>query len=201
MDEDDPKMYCDRIKKFLGYQKNVDFYYGHSKTKIEAVNADLEKAPNFDILLLASDDMIPKQVNYDQYIVNAYSESFPDLDGVVHFNDGRQGPNLNTFCIMGKPYFNRFGYIYHPSYKSVFCDNEFTDVSRLLGRSKYYDNILFFHGWIQFTGMDELMIRNENRELYDIDSKNYQERKARKFDLTGVWYEYTVFCSYAFGSE
>jgi hypothetical protein len=37
MDLDDPTMNNDRIRKFLGNQKNVSYFYGNSKSKIEAI--------------------------------------------------------------------------------------------------------------------------------------------------------------------
>lgn len=183
MDEDDPKMNCDRIREFLSKQTDTAFYYGHSKTKIQACNADLDKAGDFDVILLASDDMIPMLPGYDDIIVRDMQANFPDLDGVLHYNDGRVGDRLNTFCIMGKKYFDRFGYFYHPEYVSVFCDNEFTDVSRSLGKAKYSDLVLFYHGWVQFVGYDELAQRNETPAMYAVDGPTYQRRKAAGFPI------------------
>jgi len=182
MDEDDPKMNSDRIRTFLDSQPNLKYFYGQSKTKIEAINANLDQiSQDTDIICLASDDMIPTTPNYDQIIADEMTTTFSDLDGVLQFNDGRVGERLNTFCIMGKPYFDRFGYIYHPEYKSVFCDNEFTDVSRSINKAKYIDKVLFRHGWIEFTGYDELAQRNENQAMYAIDGPTYQRRKEAGF--------------------
>lgn len=182
MDHDDPKMNTPGIRKFLDSFRNVKYYYGNSKSKIEAINADLDKLPSdYDIFLLASDDMIPVCPNYDAIIANDMIKCFPDKDGVLHYNDGRTGNVLDTFCIMGKPYYDKFGYVYHPSYKSVFCDNEFTDVARLSQKYVYIDRILFQHGWINFVGFDELAQRNENIQFYEIDGKNYENRKNNGF--------------------
>ena len=183
MDIDDDSMNNENVRKFLNSYSNVKYYYGNSKTKIEAINADLDKIEGFDIMLLASDDMIPQKVNYDSYICDLFDKHFPDYDGVIHQNDGRQGQRLNTFCILGKKYFDRFGYIYHPSYKSVFCDNEFMIVSQKLNKVIYTPEILFYHGWTNYVGYDALMQRNENRENYIVDEKNYMERLNRNFDL------------------
>lgn len=184
MDEDDLTMNTDKIKFFLGQHQNAVYRYGKSKTKIEAINADLDLLPkDFDVLLLASDDMIPVGTNYDDVIYREMREHFPDLDGVLHFNDGRVGEHLNTFCIMGRKYYERFDYIYHPSYVSVFCDNEFTDVSRILNKVKYSNHCLFHHGWVQHVGFDALAQRNENPSNYAVDGANYASRKSRNFDL------------------
>ena len=122
--------------KFLNCQfKNVEFFYGNSKSKIEAVNADMDKVGDWDVLLLASDDMIPQVKNYDEIIIQKMNEFFPDTDGVLWFNDGNR-KDLNTLCILGKKYYNRLNYIYYPEYKSTWCDNEFTDVGNILKKQK-----------------------------------------------------------------
>jgi hypothetical protein len=181
MDGDDPTMNNDRIRTFLSKQGNVSFFYGDSQSKIEAVNADLEHLGQFDVLLLASDDMIPVEPGYDDIIANGFVEHFPDYDGVLHFDDGRRGEQLNTLCVMGKKYFDRFGYIYHPAYTSVFCDNEFTDVSRNLGKAKYIPREIIRHGWVQYVGFDALAARNENPEYYAKDGAVYAQRKEQGF--------------------
>jgi hypothetical protein len=88
---------------------------GRSCGKIGAINRDMDLAPPFDILLLASDDMIPIVKGYDRII----RDNMPlDTDRVLHFNDGHRTDSLNTLCILGKKYYDRFGYIYYPEYKT-----------------------------------------------------------------------------------
>ena len=62
------------------------------------------------------------------------TELYPNTDGVLWFNDGNQGNRLNTLCILGKKYYERFNYIYHPDYTSLWADNEFMDVANLLNK-------------------------------------------------------------------
>ena len=75
------------------------------------------------IVLLASDDMIPMEKGFDNIIIDKMKNYYPDTDGVLWFNDGYQGDKLNTLCILGKKYYDRFGYIYNPEYISVLSDN------------------------------------------------------------------------------
>ena len=183
-DTDDISMNNAGIRNWLKNQgESVQAYWGNSKTKIQAINADLEHAKDYDILLLASDDMIPQTQNYDDIIVQDMEKYYPDGDGVLHYNDDKQKERLNTLSIMGKKYFDRFGYIYNPEYLSVYCDNEFTDVSRLLEKTTYIDRVIIRHFWIEI-GVDALYQRNENRELYAHDQKVYETRKANNFGLT-----------------
>lgn len=69
--------------------------------------------------------MIPCQKGYDNIIAVNMNKYFPNMDGALHFNDGRVGNSLFTLSIMGKKLYDQFGYIYHPDYKYTYCDNEF----------------------------------------------------------------------------
>ena len=118
----------DEFNRILGQFGWHQMYYGNSKTKIEACNADMEKVEYpWDIVVLVSDDMVPIVRGYDDVIRSHMIASFPDTNGILWFNDGHQGENLNTLSVMGRTMYQSFGYIYHPSYKSFYCDTEFTD--------------------------------------------------------------------------
>lgn len=160
-----------------------------SNTKIEAINRDvrrLEETPimktHWDVLLVASDDMFPMKQGYDEIIVKKMQEHFPDGDGVLWFNDGFR-KDLNTLPILGKKYYDRFGYVYHPDYISVYADNEFMEVANILGKQKYFDEVIIkhFHPANVGGGMDALYQRNE--AYYKQDLETYQRRKSAKFYL------------------
>jgi hypothetical protein len=89
--------------------------------------------------------MTPIVKGYDNIIRNNMKTHYPDTDGVLWFNDGYQGQNLNTLCILGRKYYQRFGYIYCPEYKSLWCDNEFMDQANLLGRQIYFHETIIKH--------------------------------------------------------
>ena len=89
--------------------KNVKVVYGDSDSKIHAINRDIELADEWDIVLLASDDMTPKVKGYDNIIRNKMKEFYPDTDGILWFNDGHQTNRLNTLCILGKKYYEKVG--------------------------------------------------------------------------------------------
>jgi hypothetical protein len=71
-DEDDEKMNNDDIRNFIK-NLNIDYeiFYGNSKTKIEAINNNLENQ-DFDILILLQDDMIAELKNYDEVICDIF---------------------------------------------------------------------------------------------------------------------------------
>ena len=161
-------------------------YYGNSKTKIEAVNSDMQSIPwEWDIVVLVSDDMVPQIKGYDDVLRSHMIANFPDTDGILWVNDGTQGEKLNTISIMGRARFNAFGYIYHPVYKSLFCDTEFTDLCKgsLASKCKYIPYVLIRHEH-PGTGFpergDALYARNQT--YWDEDMYTYISRKTYKYD-------------------
>ena len=178
-EDDDVKMNCDEIKNYLD-NLNVknNYFYGNSKNKIEAINDNLENE-DFDILILAADDMIPVYNNYDDLISKEFQKSIHGLDCVLFFQSTRWSDLLDVGCIMGKPYYDRFGYIYHPSYKSIFCDNEYTEVAKILGKSVFLEGMEPFSH--QFITGDETEIKNW--QFNNEDTENYNKRKINNFDL------------------
>ena len=181
-DNDDESMKEDFIQEVLEQYENVELHFSDNKSKIEAVNANLE-AVEFDIILLASDDMIPKVKGYDTIIKNKMKEFYPDTDGILWFNDGFQKNRLNTLCILGKKYYDRFGYIYHPHYHSVWCDNEFMDVGNILKKQTYIDEVIIEHqhpDW-GYGLRDEIHTTNQMNEQYDF--MVYNKRKSINFEL------------------
>lgn len=181
-DLDDLTMNKNSVKKRVKKYENVKLFYGNNKTKIEAINADL-KGVEFDILLLASDDMIPIIKGYDTIIKNSMIKHYPDTDGVLWFNDGHQGKKLNTLCILGKKYYEKMGYIYNPEYLSLWCDNEFTDVGTLLGKQTYFNKVIIHHQHPDFGYGDKDIIHDLNISNNDIDKKTYYKRRKNNFGL------------------
>jgi len=55
-------------------------------------------------------------------------------DYCVKTQDGLQ-PTLMTLPIMDRIYYERFGYIYHPSFSHMFADQEMTAVAHMLGKA------------------------------------------------------------------
>jgi hypothetical protein len=135
-----------RIKVILSKMLNVDgcINYDDDTDKISAINDHIDER-DFDIVVCASDDMVPKAWGWDNEIAIAMNQHFPDLDGCVHFNDGNTDGQLITFSILGKRLYERFGYIYHPDYKSLYCDDEFTQEVRRMGKEKYIDKVIISH--------------------------------------------------------
>ena len=183
IDEDDETMNNDDMLLTLSSYKNLSVFKGISKSKIDAVNRDIEFVKDWDILLLASDDMIPQIMGYDQIIRDNMTLNYPDLDGILWFNDGYQGSRLNTLSILGKKYYDRFNYIYHKDYKSLWCDNEFMSVGRILNKQTYIDQVIIKHDHPVFVNGKIDIIHKKNLEDFDSDHKTFLLRKSNNFYL------------------
>jgi hypothetical protein len=183
LDNDDEDMKLSEVEEMLNTFKNVKVIYGDSTSKIHAVNRDIEMINDWDIFLLASDDMIPKVKGYDNIIRNKMKEFYPDTDGILWFNDGHQENRLNTLCILGKKYYDRFGYIYYPEYKSVWCDNEFMMVGDLLGKQTYFDEVIIEHEHPDWGYGKRDTIHRTNSENESHDRNLFTTRKNNNFYL------------------
>jgi len=182
-DTDDETMNNDVVKEHFKGFPNLTVNYSDNKTKVEAINANMEDR-DFDILLLASDDMVPEMYGYDRIIKQAMLSCYSDYDGVLWFFDGWR-KDLNTLCILGKKYYDRFGFIYNPAYKTWFCDNEFTKVATLLGKQTYSEHVIIRHCHpdIIGSGHDETYNRNNNQEEMKQDQQTLESRLKKNFDI------------------
>jgi hypothetical protein len=177
-----------QIKNITSKVAWSEIYYGANKNKIEAVNSDISNVPwNWEIVFLVSDDMIPQVKGYDDVLRSHMIANFSDTDGILWVNDGTQVNNLNTISIMGRKMYDSFGYLYHPAYKSLFCDTEFTDLCKgpLASKCTYIPYMLVRHehpgtGFPQRN--DALYMRN-NSFWYE-DMMTYISRKNYEYDWT-----------------
>ncbi len=172
-----------RVMKPCAYKQ---IFYSENKSKIQACNADMDRITYpWDIVILVSDDMIPRVKGYDDVIRNYMMSKFPDTDGILWFNDGYQEDRLNTLCVFGRKMYESFGYIYHPSYKSLFCDTELTDLCKttLKNKTLYVPYCIIRHehpgtGYAQ--NMDELYASNQR--YWNDDMYTYISRKTYEYD-------------------
>lgn len=188
LDADDMLMNNLDVIVKMGEYKNITYVFGESTGKVNAINKNLDLIPeDTDIIVLMSDDMVFTQWGFDDIIRIDMQKYYPDLDGVLHYPDSTPVQDkIITMSIMGYKYFKRFGYLYHPEYTSLWCDLEFTEVAKKLGKYKYLANThILCHAHPVWQGgkekYDALMTRNES--FYHKDKEVYFKRLANNFDL------------------
>lgn len=109
-----------------------------NKSAIEAINYASINSKG-DIIIVISDDFDCPE-HWDTLLLKALEGK---KDFIVKTQDGLQ-KTLITLPIMDRTYYDRFGYIYHPDYKHMHCDEEMTIVGHMLGRIITLD-LLFPH--------------------------------------------------------
>lgn len=188
MDEDDEAMTDEVCQKARSIFPNTLIFKNKPAGKITACNANLDAIDErVKIIVLASDDMFPQVMGWDEVLIDEMNKHYPDFDGVLFHNEGYLQQRLNCMCILGITYFKRFGYLYHPDYQSLWCDNEFMEVADQLGKQTYFPEVLFKHKHYSRDAsvqMDELMKHNES--FYANDSYIYQKRKAKGFPIESI---------------
>ena len=103
--------------------------YNNNRSAIDAINKAAEIATG-DLFVVVSDDFDCPE-HWDSLLIWGLQGK---SDYCVKTQDGLQ-PTLMTLPIMDRVYYERFGYIYHPDYKHMFCDQEMTAVAHMLGKS------------------------------------------------------------------
>jgi len=171
----------DEIRQALRKAEWNQIYFSNNKSKIEACNADMNRIDYpWDIVVLVSDDMIPQIKGYDDIIRNQMIARFPDTLGILWFNDGTQEDKLNTLSIFGRKLYEQQGYMYHPAYKSLFCDTELTDLCRTDYKSicAYIPYCIIRHEH-PGTGFAEKMdtLYQANQKHWNADMYTYISRK------------------------
>lgn len=182
LDHDDHTMNNKGVYERFGSYAELIVKWGHSKSKIDAINRGLTDLPPFDILINFSDDMRFIMAGFDEQIRSDFKKHFPDLDGFLHYPDQYAKDRVSTMSILGKKYFERFNYVYHEQYYSLFCDDEETEKAKLLGKYHYSPLQIFEHRHYVMGAAhkDELYRRNDS---YQADKIIYEQRKAKNFDL------------------
>lgn len=161
---------------------NTHIVYSRSFDKVSAINRDMCLYVDWDILINMSDDMEFIQHGFDLTILDDYSK-LPNGDVLMHYPDQAAGAALITMAIMDRKYYDRFGYIYNPEYKSLFCDNEQQEVAKILGRYKFFKTRLFNHNhpaW-GLLPVDPLMVHTES--FHAEDKITFERRKAINFGI------------------
>lgn len=183
------------MKGFTFQHPKVLIHWGYSNNKIHACNRSIHIIENWDILVASSDDMMFQVEGFDNVIRESFKayvmfgawEGDYNLNQFIHFSDGNQGANVCTLSIMGKEYYKRDNYVYHPDYENLWCDVEATDVAKIRGCYKYMGNdlIIFRHlhpAW-GYPVFDDQYKAQDNLQTSERDKSVYLARKERNFDL------------------
>lgn len=184
-DDDDTSMNNPQVIQKLKTYPNLTFRFSKNSSKIDAYNKDVSSfIDDYNIILVASDDMKPVHDNYDLVIAQYMVENFPDYDGVLQFLDGLTNtPLCNTYPIIGKKFYLRFGYVYYPGYSAFYCDEEIAEIANQMNKTKMYNIIILKHMYqTNSAKWDSLYQRNQ--AFWNHDQELFNERKKFNFFLS-----------------
>jgi hypothetical protein len=193
MDTDDSTMNNNPMRNYLNGKRrdgiDVIFSYSNERGKIAAINRDIPTT-EWDVLISTADDMEPVENDWDDIIAQDMTSHFPDLNGSLNYNNdprleakGTEGfKTLITLPVIGRKLYDRFGYVYHPQYKSEWCDNEQTEVFEQLGVLVHINRRPIVHKWAE--NQDALMQYNMQVGTSH-DREVYNQRKSINFGLEG----------------
>jgi hypothetical protein len=153
----------------------------HNTTAVEAINSGAKMAVkdgNTDILMVISDDNDSMPAHWDKIIFDA-------TDGktfwVLKTFDNTQ-KWIITFPIMDLAFYNKFGYIYNPDYKHMFCDTELASICDMLECVITRNDIIFPHNHYT-NGFEKDAVNEKNDLTWKQGEEMYFKRMKENFGL------------------
>jgi hypothetical protein len=85
--------------------------------------------------------------------------------------------------VEGREYFKCCGFVYHPAYISVYCDNEAQDIAQMIGKYMYVgDEVkIFKHIHPSFGLAPEDKQYRHTQSFFPADRLTYLTRKKKNF--------------------
>ena len=171
----------DQNKYFTAFEgTDVKIIVNPNRSIVDAVNRAAEIAKE-DIMVVISDDFgCPEYWDYELIL------QFQDVDRpmLLHVNDTIQ-QRVCTLPIINRQYYEKFGYIYHPHYYSMFADDDLTECAKQIGAYKADFSLTFEHR--HFVNgknkRDKTYDRENSKQAWDVGKRVFQGRKQRKFDI------------------
>ncbi len=139
------------------------------------------RATTGDVLIAVADDFDPPD-HWDEALAAAAPGAWWRQDRVVAVADGNK-PDVFTLAILTRPRYQRFGYLFHPAYASMYCDTEFTAVAQAEGVVIDARHLMFEHRHhdIGKRARDAVDRRQVSRERWRTGRALFAARRAAGF--------------------
>lgn len=173
IDHDDKHL---KTYKAIADKYGIKTHVALNKSAIEAINRAAKKS-NGNLLVVVSDDFLCP-AGWDNSLL---AELEDNEDFIVKTQDGIQDWII-TMPILDRKYYERFGYVYFPGYKHLFCDTEMTSVADILDR-KITSDLFFEHQHYSTGKCKKDLINVRNDKTWKQGERLYNSRKSIKFRL------------------
>lgn len=141
-EESDMKMYTERLAELGPIVRVVPDNY---KCYVEAANR-IAKVATGDAMIIAADDVVPCQ-DYDVIIEQSFRNFYPTFDGVLKANDliHTNEETSNTHPVIGRKFYDRFGYVYYPGYFALYADTDLAYACDQVNRMERVPHLVLEH--------------------------------------------------------
>ena len=150
---------------------------------VEAANKGASKATG-DLLILLSDDFdCPNRWDELLYGVIGTDASKPKA---ILINDGIcEAGDILSLPIINRTLYDKLGYIYHPSFFSLFADNALLEVSERLGALINARHIIFQHKHytVGLSQEDETYRHENSSTAYNIGKSAIEKLRLNNYGL------------------
>jgi hypothetical protein len=181
IDQDDRSMNHPAMLARLATYPGLEVHIERPQGKVAAINANIP-GNGWDILVLASDDHIPVLQGWDVAVVNDFKDTAPNGEPRMLWYKDIRDPGICFMPAINRAAYDLKGYIYHPDYRSLWCDNEQTEVMTNAGVMLQVDREVWRNespDWGGSQKRDRLYL--VNNRLFKIDKATYDRRKAAGF--------------------
>lgn len=94
--------------------------------------------------------------NFDFIIKKLYKNNFSDLNGVLLLNGVS-----NNYYVVGREYYNKFGFLYNPAYNKKNYEEEFLDILKINNKSIFIDKVI----------IKTLILKSDDDKIYELRKK------------------------------
>ena len=144
-----------------------------------------------DLLVMVSDDFgCPS--SWDDALVRTLGER----RDVAVFVDDSCGGRTMTLPIVDRAYYERTGYLLHPDYVHLFCDNDLEEVSRRLGKTIDAKHLVFPHRHYTVGAAPYDPTYHHSGKSWGRDELLFAQRRVRDFDLRPTTFRDVVTCGW-----
>lgn len=186
-DYNDPSMFNGDVKNRIESYNRVHLIYGESEGKLHACNRDLDILPDewkdWDIIANFADDQRFTVYGWDELIRSDFAQHSPDYSHYMAYLDADTKGALSTLFIAGRKWFDIFGFIYDPVFKSLFADNLVEDCAKKLGKYHYTGYTIYQHLLPSYGHLPaDKMYLDQQALGWDVDQKKYFEITSKGLD-------------------
>ena len=150
-----------------------------NRSVVDAANAAARTATG-DVLIVVSDDFGCPD-GWDRALAEVLGDR-RDVAVLVH--DGIDG-RIMTLPIVGRALYETLGYVYHPAYVSMFCDDDLTHTAAAMGRLVDARHLVFPHRHFSVgsSAPDATYARQNSNAAWWHGWRVLEKRRANGFGL------------------